>query len=209
MFCKNCGSELKDGAKFCANCGANIIENNIHTKPAENIVDKSNENNTSINGFIKKYAQKISLALLFSIIGYCIIPAWVSSYSIPVESPDYSSSFDYIFSAICEMMAQFPYLLCIIITAVLFYSTFKITKTICKINLTAKTFELIILSFIIYVFTDKLVITLLRAVAYAVMGVTPPNIYLISLIFEALLAILVCIISYRKAYRFACTIDFE
>ena len=26
MFCKNCGKELKEGAKFCAACGAQMID---------------------------------------------------------------------------------------------------------------------------------------------------------------------------------------
>ena len=33
MFCKNCGKELKDGAKFCASCGAQMpVEEPVATE---------------------------------------------------------------------------------------------------------------------------------------------------------------------------------
>lgn len=32
MFCKNCGTQINDDAKFCNNCGTNIsIGNNTNT----------------------------------------------------------------------------------------------------------------------------------------------------------------------------------
>ncbi len=33
MFCRNCGSEVKDNAKFCSNCGANVERKNIEANP--------------------------------------------------------------------------------------------------------------------------------------------------------------------------------
>ncbi|NLX24709.1 MAG: zinc ribbon domain-containing protein, partial [Lentisphaerae bacterium] len=32
MFCRNCGSEVKDNAKFCSKCGANVERKNIDAK---------------------------------------------------------------------------------------------------------------------------------------------------------------------------------
>ena len=32
MFCKNCGNPLKDGAKFCMNCGAKVITDDTRTE---------------------------------------------------------------------------------------------------------------------------------------------------------------------------------
>ena len=29
MYCKNCGTELRDDAKFCENCGTHIDENGV------------------------------------------------------------------------------------------------------------------------------------------------------------------------------------
>ena len=32
MFCRKCGKELKDGAAFCGNCGAQVSATNVHTE---------------------------------------------------------------------------------------------------------------------------------------------------------------------------------
>ena len=33
MFCKHCGTELNDGAKFCIKCGSSIVKENINVQP--------------------------------------------------------------------------------------------------------------------------------------------------------------------------------
>jgi|GEM_PF-4857015 len=36
MFCKNCGRELKDDAKFCDNCGAKVVFKHANNDDDEN-----------------------------------------------------------------------------------------------------------------------------------------------------------------------------
>ena len=46
MFCKNCGHEISDDAKFCSNCGTKVeVDENIVVPVA--IVDKIEEVNES------------------------------------------------------------------------------------------------------------------------------------------------------------------
>lgn len=74
MFCKNCGAQLSDGAKFCNSCGASLT-NDIATSNsstvAANKIEKTGTN--SILDFIKRHrvivAVFLAVILAISIFG--------------------------------------------------------------------------------------------------------------------------------------------
>ena len=35
MYCRNCGSQLEDAQKFCANCGTRVFEERVNTPRAD------------------------------------------------------------------------------------------------------------------------------------------------------------------------------
>lgn len=56
MFCKNCGTQLDQGAMFCSNCGNAVIKEeqsagfeNVNQQSVNNISSSSNTNNTNSN----------------------------------------------------------------------------------------------------------------------------------------------------------------
>lgn len=69
MFCKNCGSEIKDEAKFCCKCGvkqetqtdlASTNENNVNTGTKDNKTTKENPKKINI------------LSIIIAIIVFCL-----------------------------------------------------------------------------------------------------------------------------------------
>lgn len=62
MFCKNCGKELKDGARFCNRCGTCLIsEGNNQEK---NKI-KQEDNSAYITNILITSAILISILLIF------------------------------------------------------------------------------------------------------------------------------------------------
>lgn len=51
MFCRNCGSEVKDNAKFCSKCGANVERKNIDAKQT------NRQGETTYNAFPQQPSQ--------------------------------------------------------------------------------------------------------------------------------------------------------
>ena len=45
MFCRHCGSEVKDNAKFCSKCGSNVERTNIET----NQINRQDETSNNIS----------------------------------------------------------------------------------------------------------------------------------------------------------------
>lgn len=100
MFCKNCGNEIKDGAKFCDKCGTTIEQSKVSfgtgTIAAENKPPKSN---------LKKYIicfAVIALVLIFILIkcnGSSAEPA-IKINSISFNS--YTSKIEYKFENISD-----------------------------------------------------------------------------------------------------------
>ena len=43
-FCTKCGSELKEGSKFCTGCGQPVVSSQSPLQPENNQMDKSNTN---------------------------------------------------------------------------------------------------------------------------------------------------------------------
>lgn len=64
MFCKNCGTELPDGTRFCSNCNANLLENNIQPPQMAAVVKTKNKN----VWLKKKYTIAMSLILSILIV---------------------------------------------------------------------------------------------------------------------------------------------
>lgn len=45
MFCRNCGSEIKDGSRFCTNCGTVIGQNMTENSVNRNVQASDNKTN--------------------------------------------------------------------------------------------------------------------------------------------------------------------
>lgn len=82
MFCKKCGSEIKNGAKFCGKCGTEI---NIHEVNTVSVNNKSHENNI-VNAIKNNNKVKniliIVAVIVVIIIGYIIYTVTHSSLSV-------------------------------------------------------------------------------------------------------------------------------
>ena len=73
MFCKNCGKEVDDDAKFCPKCGKTIDEEVIRsdnqTSNNQQNSGAATYNTMSIVGFIFSFFMSL-VGLILSIIGY-------------------------------------------------------------------------------------------------------------------------------------------
>lgn len=66
MFCKNCGKEIKDGIKFCPNCGAPTVNENTEVSNNESQFVKTGK---KINNVYKKVCGAIgSLAAIVAVV---------------------------------------------------------------------------------------------------------------------------------------------
>lgn len=50
MYCRNCGAEIEDSAKFCSSCGTRTGAT-AESQPAQQPVINVINNNTNVNGF--------------------------------------------------------------------------------------------------------------------------------------------------------------
>lgn len=64
MFCKNCGTELKEGAAFCGKCG------NAVNKPA---VSKTNKSESAVNSMMGSVTKKMNNKALIGIVAVAAI----------------------------------------------------------------------------------------------------------------------------------------
>lgn len=109
MFCKNCGKELKEGARFCNICGTCLIseENNKQEdtqrytldNESKAIPDKNNKESNYNEEQIKKQNDKSTgFILIFAIIGILIIGMLIfmaikySDYSYYDDTSDYNEN---------------------------------------------------------------------------------------------------------------------
>lgn len=53
MFCKNCGAEMNDGAKFCQNCGASQT-GSAPQQPVINVINQNTNVNKINGGYVHK-----------------------------------------------------------------------------------------------------------------------------------------------------------
>lgn len=78
MYCKNCGSELANGAEYCANCGKKV------TRTAET-------SNTSTNDTNKKTSLHICafVFMVLSIFSVCISAITIWASNVYLENTSY------------------------------------------------------------------------------------------------------------------------
>lgn len=64
-FCKNCGSTLADGAKYCGQCGAKVEEE------AEHVACRCPKcNSTNVTAIPKEYKPKLTVPLIMTFGGF-------------------------------------------------------------------------------------------------------------------------------------------
>ena len=68
MYCKNCGKEIADNAKFCSYCGAK----QTNTEPTQYAASKAKTDNYAIEAPQKKSHGFLKFLIAFIIIGACI-----------------------------------------------------------------------------------------------------------------------------------------
>ncbi|MBQ8681207.1 MAG: zinc-ribbon domain-containing protein [Treponema sp.] len=73
MFCKNCGKEIEEGAKFCPNCGTATAVT-VEAKPAEKIGDSAEVSEKSDSEQIQtggQFKMKLWMFLIAAVAGVC------------------------------------------------------------------------------------------------------------------------------------------
>ena len=83
MNCNNCGSELKEGSKFCISCGEKIdIDPKVSEEEEEDLYDEdielSSANSNSNNPILNK--TSIGIFLVLSLLSIFLIYLLISNY---------------------------------------------------------------------------------------------------------------------------------
>lgn len=52
MFCSKCGTQINEGAKFCTNCGASIVNNSANTQTNQSINNTASNTQFSTNNIV-------------------------------------------------------------------------------------------------------------------------------------------------------------
>ena len=73
MICSNCGKELKEGAKFCGNCGIKAEQKIDNGQPKEDISKKQKENKKTIKISLKKTIAIVSIVFLLILISSIVV----------------------------------------------------------------------------------------------------------------------------------------
>lgn len=76
MFCRNCGTELSEGTKFCTKCGAVVQEQTPHTQPSSQQGGSAEMYSTPAPAPVNKSVQSNSSAgksVLFGVIGAVVV----------------------------------------------------------------------------------------------------------------------------------------
>lgn len=79
MFCKNCGAEIKQGARFCENCGAPVAgasdEKNRHTSPQKkpHKAKPKAGNSKSLDSFFADKRRMMIIIVVAAVLVACII----------------------------------------------------------------------------------------------------------------------------------------
>lgn len=73
MNCSNCGKELKEGAKFCGNCGIKAEQKIENVQPKEDISKKQKENKKIIKISLKKTIAIVSIVFLLILISSIVV----------------------------------------------------------------------------------------------------------------------------------------
>ncbi len=76
MFCNTCGNAIKQGEKFCTNCGAPV---NVNGQPINNMQQNNNPFTPSLGKKTAKFALK-GLNIYFTILIIIIILAILISF---------------------------------------------------------------------------------------------------------------------------------
>ncbi|MCH5316489.1 MAG: zinc ribbon domain-containing protein [Eubacterium sp.] len=94
MFCKNCGSELKDGAKFCTNCGAKLENHTVIVNETNQIdINDSHKENFEINNKNTKSGKRIIKILIPIICIPLLIVLIITTYNY-IQAEKYRAGID-------------------------------------------------------------------------------------------------------------------
>lgn len=93
MFCKKCGADMKEGSKFCTNCGQEFVyENNVGTS------SKKNENHKNKLFGFKKFIQHIPKPLMIIVpivfVVIVVIIIFATSFNNHVDTMTYEEFID-------------------------------------------------------------------------------------------------------------------
>lgn len=93
MFCKNCGEKIPDGAKFCANCGGGIVEEQPVTPPVQQYTQPAPAKKSSSVGIIVGILLGAMAFLALLVVGLFLIFSLLANSSIqtppePIDDPD-------------------------------------------------------------------------------------------------------------------------
>lgn len=93
MFCKKCGAELQDGAKFCNKCGEKQIKNKIDEKSESNL-DENLKGAVSTAFFEKEQLPYKRFSFWFLILSIVILGIACINEGFGDENNDYDESSD-------------------------------------------------------------------------------------------------------------------
>ena len=100
MFCKYCGKEIVDGAKFCASCGANIEEKTSEpVTPTVNVGLKVDSKNEARDSAARSILTLGICSLAFSCSFYFSFVGWILGGICRSYVRDYEARFGYVSGA--------------------------------------------------------------------------------------------------------------
>ena len=106
MNCQKCGSELKQGAIFCENCGNKILEVQDYNESAENISERlikeevlRHQESERLKQEEERKKAKTKNAIIFGIIGAVALVAIILVITVVVNNNRNNKSFEYQYTA--------------------------------------------------------------------------------------------------------------
>lgn len=75
MYCRNCGKQVSEGAKFCENCGASLLDSCKNNTPMQGN-STCNNNVQNNNSFDAESSGIVVVGALFPVIGLILYLIW-------------------------------------------------------------------------------------------------------------------------------------